>query len=252
FYTGNYSLKVTRYTVNRKKPKDGTPPLRICHISDLHNKKLPGNQTILRVLKNNVPDIVAITGDAVNHDGGYPSRSLSLIKAINKKYPVYFITGNHEFGFKFYEDFIRELKQMGVRVLNNEIVTKNIRNTKIFIGGIADLHFYDDDEDRYHNHIKKLQPEGHPFILLAHNPQFFPILKETTADLILSGHTHGGQFRLPSGRGLFAPGQGFFPEYDSGRYVSGQSTMIVSRGIGPSTFPFRIMNRPEIAIIELV
>jgi hypothetical protein len=75
---------------------------------------------------------------------------------------------------------------------------------------------------------------------------------ETNADLILTGHTHGGQIKLPSGKGLFAPSQGFFPKYDSGMYLSGKSVMIVSRGIGPSTVPLRIMNRPEIIFIDLI
>jgi predicted MPP superfamily phosphohydrolase len=70
-------------------------------------------------------------------------------------------------------------------------------------------------------------------------------------DLVLSGHAHGGQFRLPFVGGLFAPNQGFFPEYDSGLYTDGQTQMIVSRGVGNSRFPVRFNNRPEVILIEL-
>ena len=88
-------------------------------------------------------------------------------------------------------------------------------------------------------------------VLLSHRPELFDVYVSGNVALVLSGHAHGGQFRLPYLGGLVAPNQGLFPEYDAGMYVRGNTTMIVSRGIGNSLFPFRINNRPEVLIIQL-
>ena len=89
-------------------------------------------------------------------------------------------------------------------------------------------------------------------ILLSHRPEFFDIYTECGFDLVLSGHAHGGQFRLPFVGGLIAPGQGFFPEYDSGVYIENGTTMVISRGLGNSRFPIRFNNPPEIVVVELL
>ena len=88
-------------------------------------------------------------------------------------------------------------------------------------------------------------------ILLSHRPELFSVYAEQEMNLVLSGHAHGGQFRLPLVGGLVAPNQGFFPEYDSGVYTEHGTSMVVSRGIGNSLFPFRFNNRPEVILIEL-
>ena len=88
-------------------------------------------------------------------------------------------------------------------------------------------------------------------ILLSHRPELFDIYVKSGVDLVLSGHAHGGQFRLPFLGGLVAPNQGLFPEYDSGLYTSGNTNMIVSRGIGNSIIPIRFNNRPEVVLLEL-
>ena len=88
-------------------------------------------------------------------------------------------------------------------------------------------------------------------ILLSHRPECFNVYQNKNIDLVLSGHAHGGQFRLPFLGGVIAPNQGLFPKYDAGIYTENGTTMIVSRGIGNSIIPVRINNRPEIVIIEL-
>ncbi len=88
-------------------------------------------------------------------------------------------------------------------------------------------------------------------VLLSHRPELFDVYVENGIDLVLTGHAHGGQFRLPFVGGLFAPDQGLLPEYDAGLYTEGNTNMIVSRGIGNSAFPLRFNNRPEIVLIEL-
>ena len=88
-------------------------------------------------------------------------------------------------------------------------------------------------------------------ILLSHRPELFDAYVECKADLVFSGHAHGGQFRLPFIGGIVAPNQGLFPEYDAGQFKEGSTNMIVSRGIGNSILPFRVNNRPEIVLVEL-
>ena len=88
-------------------------------------------------------------------------------------------------------------------------------------------------------------------LLLSHRPELFEVYVTCNADLVLSGHAHGGQFRLPFIGGLAAPNQGLFPKYDAGLFSEGKTKMIVSRGIGNSIFPFRFNNRPEVVLIEL-
>ena len=88
-------------------------------------------------------------------------------------------------------------------------------------------------------------------ILLSHRPELFETYAACGVDLVLSGHAHGGQFRLPFIGGLIAPNQGLFPKYDAGLFTDGNTNMIVSRGIGNSIIPIRFNNRPEIVLLEL-
>ena len=88
-------------------------------------------------------------------------------------------------------------------------------------------------------------------LLLSHRPELFEVYTENNIDLALTGHAHGGQIRLPFVGGVIAPHQGFFPEYDGGLYIKEETSMVVSRGIGNSIFPFRFNNRPEVVLIEL-
>ena len=98
----------------------------------------------------------------------------------------------------------------------------------------------------------ELHTDGDGFtILLSHRPELFDTYTDHDVDLVLSGHAHGGQFRLPFIGGMVAPNQGLFPEYDAGIYTEGNTSMLVSRGVGNSILPFRINNRPEVILIEL-
>lgn len=105
--------------------------------------------------------------------------------------------------------------------------------------------------------LRELKKDNTYTILLSHRPELFDLYANGDIDLIFSGHTHGGQFRLPFLGGILAPHQGIFPKYDGGLYTEEEageiiSQMIVSRGIGNSLFPFRFNNRPEIVLVELI
>jgi hypothetical protein len=251
---GNNALVIKRYDIVTGKPRRPGDSLTICHLSDLHNKGFPlKHSVIVSEIKKIDPDLIAVTGDSVTHEGFNHKNSVKLLKTLAAEYPVFLISGNHEFGYRHYGSFIREIREAGVQFLENKIVTLKKNGREIKVGGLQDLHFFDDDWDTYTETVRKLKAgDMHtPYIFLAHNPAYFETFLETDADLILTGHTHGGQFRIPGIGGFFAPGQGFFPKYDAGVYQKNGSAMIISRGIGPSTFPVRILNRPEIIFIEL-
>ena len=134
----------------------------------------------------------------------------------------------------------------------------SIEGQSISLIGVNDPSFqtdylFGDDEEVLNAKLNELQADGDGFtILLSHRPELFSTYVDYNVDLVFSGHAHGGQFRLPFVGGLVAPNQGLFPEYDAGIYTEGNTNMVVSRGIGNSILPFRVNNRPEVIIIELV
>ena len=142
-------------------------------------------------------------------------------------------------------------------ILENQKIQITREGESITLMGIDDPSFqedylFGDSESVARQAIENLQNESDGYtILLSHRPELFDLYVDTGMDLVFSGHTHGGQFRLPFIGGLVAPNQGFFPEYDAGLFSEGSTTMIVSRGVGNSIIPIRFNNRPEIVVAEL-
>jgi len=149
------------------------------------------------------------------------------------------------------------LKVLGVTVLEDEQIILEKNAEAICLIGVDDPSFQTDyllgDTATVMNtKLKTLTSEDNAYtVLLSHRPELFDTYVERGVDLVLSGHAHGGQFRLPLIGGLVAPNQGLFPEYDAGLYAFDGTNMIVSRGIGNSIIPFRFNNRPEVVLIEL-
>ena len=147
--------------------------------------------------------------------------------------------------------------ELGVVVLEDEGVELEQSGEIITLLGVNDPSFQTDyllgdDETLMQGKLQELVSDYDGYtVLLSHRPELFEVYAESGADLVLSGHAHGGQFRLPFVGGLIAPNQGFFPQYDAGLYTEENTNMIVSRGIGNSLLPFRINNRPEVILIEL-
>jgi len=231
--------------------------LKILHISDLHcrnSNKI--NIDIWQHILNLDYDMAVLTGDLVldNVKQIYPH--LDGIKSLVKKVPVFYVDGNHE---RWCFDKIAKLfESIGVNVLYNKI---GLFGNKSIVG------FRDYDYLKEHNFkgidllMDKIANGIENFhIILSHQPQIFNQLKALKkhkmpnfSALILSGHTHGGQVRLPFLPALFAPGQGIFPKYADGWYQNnaGNLKMFISKGLGATHFPLRLYNPPEIAIIEL-
>lgn len=255
-------LQVVRYTVHTE---DALPSIRIAHVSDLHSSAYGEEQReLLEAIDREKPDLVVLTGDIF--DGSLPMEpTVAFLKGIQGKYPCYFVTGNNEYekGKKALAERMEVLKKYGITRLSGEMKVIRIKDTNINICGVDDPNAWKDSDDplegreaRYKEQVAKVAKQaqnGNYTILLAHRPELFDYYCQFGFDLVLSGHVHGGQWRIPGLLdGLYAPGQGFFPEYTGGKYEKNGSVMIVSRGLARKTTNVpRVNNRPELVIIDL-
>lgn len=254
----NKALELNTYIIKSEKLPDAFQGYRIAHISDLHNTEIgSGNETLLNILKTAEPDIIAITGDMIDSRKTDVEIALQFAKEAVKIAPCYYVTGNHENRVAEYKDLRKGLIDLGIIVLEDEKIYLEQSGERIALLGVNDPDFHTeglsgDAATVMKAKLKNLTEEENGYkILLSHRPELFEIYAECDMDLVLSGHAHGGQFRLPLVGGLFAPHQGIFPQYDAGQYTDDNTNMMVSRGIGNSLFPFRFNNRPEVILIEL-
>ena len=229
----NWRIEYDEYTFG-----EGERELRIAHLSDLHFPKETVNLDLLASeLEARKADIVVITGDLISRHADYKTcGALEFVEKLTARYPVYFVHGNHERDNKKGAEFTRALESRGVHVISDRVAVLD----GVVLLGVSD----------YAKVAPLTSAEG-VRVLLAHRPENAQSYKAAIPDLILSGHAHGGQFRIFR-QGLYAPGQGLFPKYTSGAYrLSEKTTLFVSRGIGKSRFPFRLNNRPHVPIITI-
>ena len=255
---GNTALELNTYTVSSAKLPQSFDGYRIAHISDLHNAEMgKDNEKLLTILRDADPDMIAITGDLIDSRNTDIELALQFVRAAVKIAPCYYVTGNHEARVNEYEELKAGMEAAGVTVLEDVRTEISIEGETITLIGVNDPSYqtdylFGDSETVMNTKLEELHTENDGFtILLSHRPELFDTYADHDIDLILSGHAHGGQFRLPFIGGLVAPNQGLFPEYDAGIYTEGNTNMLVSRGIGNSILPFRINNRPEVILIEL-
>ncbi len=254
---GNTALELNRYTVTGNNLPDAFNGYRIAHVSDLHNAEMGAdNEKLLSMLREAAPDIIAISGDLIDARNTNISIALAFAEEAMKIAPCYYVTGNHESRISNYDRLSEGLTELGVVILNNEKVRIETDGEYIAVAGVADPSFLSDamtpNAAIVGRELHEIIRDTNAYtILLSHRPELFNLYKEKGIDLILSGHAHGGQFRLPFIGGLMAPGQGLFPRYDAGLYTEDHTNMIVSRGLGNSIFPFRFNNRPEVILVEL-
>ncbi|EOO27550.1 phosphoesterase [Bacillus cereus BAG1X2-3] len=257
-YLQNNLISITEVKITSSKIPSSFKGYKILQISDLHNKQFGDNQDVLiQKIKSIDPDIIAITGDLIDSKSYDAEVSMQLIREIVKKYPVYFVTGNHEQWSGKYNRLEKELKKYDVNVLRNQHVGIRKGEQEINLLGIDDPEFVTGNRDEGNiiiDEIKKAKIEMQPDrynVLLSHRPEFLTEYADEQIDLVLSGHAHGGQVRLPFIGGLVAPNQGVLPKYTAGLYVEQSTSMVVSRGLGNSIIPQRILNRPEIVVVQL-
>lgn len=254
---GNTALELNTYTIASEKLPQAFDGYRIAHISDLHNAEFGvGNEKLLAMLREAEPDIIAITGDLIDSRNTDVRIALHFAEEAVKIAPCYYVTGNHEARVPEYDELKAGLLELGVVVLEDEKADLEVSGESITLLGVNDPSFLTDpanEEALMQNKLQELMNGAENYtVLLSHRPELFEVYVESGADLVLSGHAHGGQFRFPLVGGLAAPNQDLFPKYDAGVYTEEHTSMIVSRGIGNSLFPFRFNNRPEVVIVELI
>lgn len=249
---------LTTYTIYRVDLPDAFDGCRIVQISDFHNTTMgKDNQRLLSLVRQASPDIIAITGDFVDSRHTDIQTAMDFAGALAAIAPCYYVTGNHEarFSQQAYLDFEQGLLDAGVTVLHGERVVLTRGEEQIFLLGLDDPDFRWNDNGSGSRidpkRLRELAPQEAFTVLLSHQPRFFQTYVEGDMDLVLCGHVHGGQFRLPFAGGILSPDQGLFPTYDAGVYTRNNTSMVVSRGIGNSVIPVRINNRPEVVCIQL-
>ena len=251
----NTKMKIQHYSLESEKL---TAPVRIVLITDLHSCSYgKGQRKLIDAIHAQKPDIILLGGDIC--DDKLPHRNTELVlRAIADKYPCYYVTGNHEYWSREIEKILKIFQSYNVPVLEGSFDTIDVRGQKLNICGISDPDClkYTDKNYSITEQLKDAavaSENGNYTILLAHRPELIDSYLNYDFDLILAGHAHGGQWRLPGIiNGLFAPNQGFFPRYAGGKYRFDDSYMIVSRGLArESTRIPRIFNRPELVVIDL-
>lgn len=242
-------------------------PIKIVFLADLHNNNYGNdNDRLIASIDNFNPDIVVFGGDMVTSgwDINFDfSHTLVFIDNLSKKYPIYYAPGNHEERFEFFKDrfpneydvLVNSLEKSGVHYLdNNDVFLSdfgiNIYGLKLplecykkFKKSKVDCNLIDECLGRVDKNVFSL--------LIAHNPEFFSEYAKWGANLVLSGHVHGGIVSLPLIGGVIAPGLKLFPKYDAGLFYEGESLMVLTRGIGSHSMPIRIRNKAEIVCIKL-
>lgn len=249
FLFENKHLVVNNYEFKTEKIAEDMDGFKLVQISDLHNATFgKNNKKLLAKIRNEQPDIIVITGDLVDSNHTNIKVALQFAEAANKICPVYYVTGNHEKWLSIEEqnELYTGLRKCGVTILDNECEIISKGNASFCLIGLDDKHLMDDT-------LKNLLTghEDELSVVLAHEPQYIQDYANANADLVLTGHAHGGQFRLPFIGGVVAPDQGFNPKYTAGEYDYENTTMIVSRGLGNSVIPVRMFNYPEVVCIDL-
>lgn len=255
---GNTALELNTYTVSSDRLPEAFDGYRIAHVSDLHNAEMgKDNEKLLTMLREAKPDIIAITGDLIDSRNTDIEVALRFTNVAQEIAPCYYVTGNHEARVSEYDELKDGLIEQGVVVLDDDRIELELFGETIALLGVNDPSFqtdylFGDSETVMQSKLQEITNEEDTYtILLSHRPELFEVYAENNVELVLSGHAHGGQFRLPFVGGLVAPNQGVFPKYDAGLYTEENTNMIVSRGIGNSILPFRFNNRPEVILIEL-
>ena len=271
----NSTIVVHTYThVSEAVPQD-FDGCRIVQLTDIHSvRNEKQKQLIYDTTVEQKPDIICVTGDLV--DSRYYASNgvegekltLTLMEELVKLAPVYFIYGNHEMILlddPQNTEFKVAIEEMGVQIINNDVIrfVLNEGDESIFIGGIQDpstlykdyrYAFLSNNGERMEAMLDAVTVDVHNddfFLLLSHRPEYLEMYDQYPVDLVLAGHAHGGQFRLPFVGGVYAPGQGFLPKYTVGLYETDDLEMYVGTGIGNSVIPVRIFNPPEILTIIL-
>lgn len=271
-------LMTKRYRITSDRISPASGRIGFVLLADLHNRTFGAdNHRLIKRIDELNPDFIIMAGDIINkREASYPGNAFTLLDKLSDRYQIIYAYGNHEqrmvqfettseteitteeeSDYRSWTEFISRLRNKGVIFLDNESVIMDCKGEKLRMTGVSI------DAEYFGFHTKKeMDPEYLPSLigknaekeyqlLIAHNPVYIHNYAEWGADLILSGHMHGGMMRLPGIGGVLSPQAKFFPKYDSGKHTYGKSQLIVSRGLGSHSIMPRIFNIPELVYVEL-
>lgn len=256
-----------RFVVRKHVVADGRikRDCRAVLLTDLHNKRYGrDNEVLLAEIRRQQPDFVLVAGDVLTAKKNVAMEpALRLLGALAKEYPIYYGNGNHEHRLKLYPEVYGDAGQRyaaGLAEIKVEpLVNRHVKLPEygIFVyGAEIDRRFYKrfklkNMEPEYLKGLLGQAPADGYTVLLAHNPDYFPQYASWGADLVLSGHVHGGVARVPFwGKGVLSPALRLFPKYDGGVFKRENAVMVLSRGLGTHTIPVRIFNPAELWVLE--
>jgi len=244
---GKYRIVTREYEITDPRIRLET---RLCVVSDLHGARYGSDQNdLLLAIEQTRPDVVLLLGDLFDQHGRN-ANTLTLLRALSGRYPCYFILGNHEYKAGSIEQVRGLIRQAGIPILAGESI---LLDSGVRIYGIDDGRGGKYRQTMQISRAARMRSDDEYSVLAIHVPNGVESYLDYGFDLMLSGHTHGGQIIIPGLlNGLYAPGQGFFPKYAGGRYDLEATTLIISRGLArkPRWLP-RVCNPPELVLVDL-
>jgi uncharacterized protein len=248
YFDTNY-FKLKRVEFNSNKIPEGSE-FTILQISDLHNKVFgDNNERLINTVEKSNADIIVLTGDLIDRDTDGFENAFSFVENITEiSDDVFFVSGNHEWENAHTKEFLDGLQERGVTILNNKNTKITEKKVSLNLVGVDDP---STNHENLNKAFKSINRERYT-ILLSHAPTITEKHDEFPADLVLSGHTHGGQVRIPIIGALVAPDQGFFPKLDKGTYKIGRNQYLyIDSGLGTSVAPIRFLNQSQMSLITI-
>lgn len=250
----NERLILRTYTVVSPKL---TAEVRLAVVTDFHSSD--NADDVVAMVASCAPDAVLMVGDLFDDDtqNRPTERTLSLMRQLSALYPCYYVSGNHEAWTGEMDALYQQTEEAGVTVLRMSSGVLTVRGQRIALCGIPDPYEMvfsgaPDTEEQLRQALEDVDSADFT-VLLAHRPELLAKYAQFPLDLVVSGHAHGGQVRIPGVlNGLYAPNQGWFPKLAGGAYTQGGTTLIVSRGLAVRTRLPRIFNRPEVVLVRCV
>ena len=239
-------------------------PVKFVVLSDLHDQKYDAdNEKLLQAIDEEAPDAVLVAGDMLTPLDNREESAEAFLERLAQKHRIYYGLGNHEAKMKWnrqkfggsFEAYLEKLSGFGIKVLVNDSIVMEEAPICIFGLDIAEIYYkrfkqVPMADDYLETKLGQVDSNFYN-ILLAHNPMYFENYVKWQPNLVLSGHVHGGLVRLPFLGGVIAPNLHLFPKYDGGLFKKGESTMIISRGLGIHSVEFRMWNPAELVVIEI-
>lgn len=247
-------LILRTYTVASPKL---TAEVRLAVVTDFHSSD--NADDVAAMVASCAPDAVLLVGDLFDDDtqNRPTERTLSLMRQLSAQYPCYYVSGNHETWTGEMDALYQQTEEAGVTVLRMSSGVLTVRGQRIALCGIPDPYEMvfsgaPDTEEQIRQAMENVDSADFT-VLLAHRPELLAKYAQFPLDLVVSGHAHGGQVRIPGVlNGLYAPNQGWFPKLAGGAYTQDGTTLIVSRGLAVRTRLPRIFNRPEVVLVRCV